>query len=71
MAKESIDYRELSSELDTIITRLEDTELPIDEAMSLYEHGAEIIKKLEVYLASAETKVTNIKAKWEAKLPKE
>lgn len=65
MAKE-ISYPELSTELDTILQRLQSEELAIDDAIQLYERGLEITKQLETYLQQAENKVTKIRANLES-----
>lgn len=64
MAKE-INYRELSTELDEILGKLQSGDLDIDEALKLYERGMVIVKDLESYLKDAENKVTKIKASFE------
>lgn len=60
-----INYRELSSELDDILNKLQSGELDIDEAVKLYERGMVITKELEDYLKDAENKATKIKASFE------
>lgn len=58
-------YRDLSSELDDVLNKLQSGELDIDEAVQLYERGMGIIKELEDYLKSTENKVNKIKASFE------
>lgn len=58
-------YRALNDELDKILQDLEDAELDIEDALKLYERGMTIVKELEVYLKTAENKVTKIKASFE------
>lgn len=65
MSKE-IDYQELSSELDSVLVRLQSDDLAIDEAFKLYERGLEITKRLETYLKQAENKITKIRASLES-----
>lgn len=65
MTKE-IDYQALSSELDSLLSRLQSEELAINEAIKLYEHGLDITKQLETYLKEAENKVTKIRADLES-----
>ncbi len=49
-------YQELKSQLEEIIIQLEDVELEIDKATSLYKEGQKIIVKLEKYLDEAKQK---------------
>lgn len=55
-------YQNLSSELESILARLQSADLDIDEAVKAYERGMTIAKELEVYLKTAENKITKIKA---------
>lgn len=65
MTKE-INYQIFSKELDDVLSRLQSEELPIDEAIKLYERGIEITKQLQAYLKQAENKVTKIRADLES-----
>ena len=60
MAK-TVNYRELSSELDDVLNKLQSVESDIDEAVKQYERGMQIIKDLEAYLKTAENKVLKTK----------
>lgn len=62
---DTINYHELSSELDQILSRLQSEEVALDEAVQLYERGIAITKLLERYLKQAENKVQKIKAELE------
>ncbi len=55
-------YRELSTELDALMTELQSGELDIDEAVKKYQRGMEIVKELQKYLKEAENKVKKVKA---------
>lgn len=61
-----LDYAKLNRELETIVDQLQTADLDIDEAVKLYERGMKIIKDLEAYLKTAESKVSKIKASFEA-----
>lgn len=63
MATKKIDYRELNTELDTVLARLQSGELTIDEAVPAYERGMKLIKELESYLQTAENRITELQAK--------
>lgn len=56
------DYQSLSNELEIILSKLQSADLDIDEAVKAYERGIVIAKELEVYLKTAENKITKIKA---------
>ncbi len=67
MATKKTDYQALSQELDEILAQLQTAELDIDEAVKAYERGVAIAKELEIYLKSAENKITKIKTDWDTK----
>lgn len=56
------DYRALNEELETILTKLQNGEITIDEAVPAYERGMQLIKELEAYLLAAENKVSELQA---------
>ena len=62
-------YQALNAELEEILARLQSADLDIDEAVTAYERGMEIVKKLETYLKDAENKVTKIKATFDGSAP--
>jgi exodeoxyribonuclease VII small subunit len=64
-AKQDIDYRKLSNELDAILEELQTADLDIDEAVKKYERGMKIAEQLEAYLKTAENKVAKVKASFE------
>lgn len=55
------DYTTLSTELDTILAKLQDPAIDVEEAVDLYERGMKLIVRLEKHLAQAENKLTRIK----------
>jgi exodeoxyribonuclease VII small subunit len=65
------DYQSLSRELDEILDKLQREDINIDEAVQAYARGMEIVEKLQAQLKSAENKVRQVKADWEAKAAKE
>lgn len=65
MAKQTIDYQELSNELDRIIASLQANDIPIDEAIKLHGRGEQIIKELQLYLTQAENTVKQVTDKTE------
>lgn len=62
MPKTDKSYQELQSELDETLLKLQASELDADEAVKLYELGLALVKQLEAKLASAENKITKLKA---------
>lgn len=55
------DYQTLSRELDEVLARLQQPEVPVDQAIKLYEQGLVLIKGLETYLAEAENTIERLK----------
>jgi exodeoxyribonuclease VII small subunit len=59
--KESKDYQTLSLELETVLGRLQQPDVRVDEAVTLYEQGLVLIEQLEAHLAQAENKIEQLK----------
>jgi exodeoxyribonuclease VII small subunit len=57
----TLNYQELQEELQDIMTRLEEGELDIDEAVKCYERGLRILKLLEERLAKAENTISELR----------
>ena len=60
------DYHSMSAELDDIVLALQQDTLDVDAAMQQYERGLELVKLLEVYLKTAENKITKLQAQHKA-----
>lgn len=58
-----IDYRDLTSELEAIVSELNEDGIDVDSAMQKYERGLEIITALEKYLKTAENKIEKLSTK--------
>lgn len=58
----TVNYKALRTELETIMAKLDDDQLDVDEVTNLYQRGMEIVKELEDYLKKAENKVQKVKA---------
>lgn len=54
-------YRELQSELDSVLAELQSAELDIDKALDLYKRGQKLIVQLEDYLKKAKNEIESIK----------
>jgi exodeoxyribonuclease VII small subunit len=57
-------YEELRQELDAILDDLQSGTLDIDQALTKYKRGLELVKQLEKYLDSAENTVRELQAKF-------
>lgn len=55
------DYQSLSAELDTVLARLQASDIQVDEAVKLYEQGLTLIEQLEKHLQAAENKIEQLK----------
>jgi len=51
-------FEDLMKEIKEILQKIEDNQTGLDEAITLYERGAALIRKAEEILASAELKIT-------------
>ena len=65
MTKNEPDYQKLSGELDVLLTKLQQSDVQVDEAMKLYEQGLELIGRLEKRLEHAENELVRLKAQAE------
>jgi exodeoxyribonuclease VII small subunit len=63
MAASKQSYKDLSAELEQVMTDLESGDLDIDQAVKCYERGLKIVRELETHLKDAENKVTELKAR--------
>lgn len=61
MPSKKINYRQLNDELESILTKLQEPDIDIDEAAAAYQRGREITKQLEDYLKKAENTVKKVK----------
>lgn len=66
MSSKKIDYQALNLELDDILRTLQSGELDIDEAITSYERGQQIISELEDYIKQSENKIIKLKNKNES-----
>lgn len=55
-------YRELQTELDSVLAQLQSSELDIDKALTLYKQGQKLIEELEEYLQTAKNEIEHLKA---------
>lgn len=55
--KES-DYKTLKAELDLLLDAMQSDDLDVDEALTKYKRGRQLIRELQEYLKTAENKIT-------------
>jgi exodeoxyribonuclease VII small subunit len=65
--EENITFEQAIEELETIINRLEEGDVPLDETINLYEKGSELKDFCEKKLQSAEIKIQKINQKTKTK----
>jgi exodeoxyribonuclease VII small subunit len=58
-------YQALKNELESVMAKLQDEDLDVDEALSLYQRGLELVKQLDNYLKTAENTVNELKARFD------
>lgn len=54
MAQDKQSYRELQAELDEVLAELQSDTVDVDEALTLYKKGQELLQKLDARLKAAE-----------------
>lgn len=70
MAKKE-SYEDMLYNLQDILTKMENNELPLEELMKEYESGVKLINKLYKTISSLEGKLTVIKENMETELKNE
>jgi len=58
--EKKIDFESKLKELNDLVNKIQDEQLPLNEAMELFEKGKEIVKELEKGLEEAEQKVVEV-----------
>ena len=59
-AKKEADYQGLSSELDAVLSALQQPDVAVDEAVKLYEQGMKLVTQLEKHVSQAEVKLEKL-----------
>jgi exodeoxyribonuclease VII small subunit len=54
-------YRTLQTELDAVLEKLQNPEVDIESAVTLFKEGNELIKALQTYLETAKNEIQSIK----------
>lgn len=60
MDKQKIDFEKSLQRLETIVNKVEEETLPLEECLSLYEEAKKIISSLEKALKEAEEKIKEL-----------
>ena len=60
MKDEQFDFEKEMKRLDEIVAKISSQDLSLDESLSLYKEGQEIVKKLEKALEAAQEKVEKV-----------
>lgn len=60
MTKQSPDYQSLNLELESVLARMQQPDVSIDDAVKLYEQGLRLISELETSLEQAENKIEQL-----------
>jgi exodeoxyribonuclease VII small subunit len=56
-AAEALSFEKALEELESLVARMEDGKLPLEESLAAYQRGAELIKFCEAKLADAQARV--------------
>ena len=60
MPKKEISFEDAITELQSVVDRLEAGKVALDEALSLYERGMELVKRCNTCLDTAEQRVNAV-----------
>ena len=60
MKDEQFDFEKEMKRLDEIVNKISSQDLPLDECLTLYKEGQEIVKKLEKALEAAQEKIEKV-----------
>ncbi len=59
-AIDELSFERAFEELETILTRLDGGDLPLDESVSLYERGRKLAERCQTLLDAAELRVSKL-----------
>jgi exodeoxyribonuclease VII small subunit len=59
---EALDYEAALADLDQVLARLEDGQVPLEEAIGLYERGVRLVRRCSGLLDGVERRVTELTA---------
>lgn len=58
---DTTNYHELSTELETVLSALQQPDVQVHDAVALYERGLKVIEQLETYVSQAEHKLETVR----------
>jgi exodeoxyribonuclease VII small subunit len=61
MKEKTQSYKELQAKLDDVLEALQNPDVDIEEAITLYKNGVTLLADLEKYLESAKNEISTIK----------
>jgi exodeoxyribonuclease VII small subunit len=61
MPKQTPDYQTMQTALDEVLRKLQQPDVRVDEAITLYEEGLKLTKQLSDYLANAENTLEKLR----------
>jgi exodeoxyribonuclease VII small subunit len=59
---ETLDYEKALAQLDSVLARLEDGQVSLEDSMALYERGVRLIRRCSALLDGAERRVSELTA---------
>ena len=62
MAESKMSFEQAMAQLEEIVRRLEQGDVPLEEALGLFEEGSRLVKKCSAQLDKAEQKVSKLLA---------
>lgn len=62
MTKQTFDYAAKMNELEGILEKLQSSETPLDEAITLHAQGRSLTTEIEAFLKEAENKIQTVLA---------
>ena len=62
-----VTYQALSQELEQVLSSLQAPDVPVDQAVQLYEQGLKLVEALQQHLSRAENKIKQLKLRPHAK----
>jgi exodeoxyribonuclease VII small subunit len=60
MPKKESSYQDVSDALDAVLLRMQQPDIPVDEAVALYKQGLTLAAELEKYLEQAENTIKQL-----------
>ena len=65
MQETKMDFKEAMQRLEEIVSKLERNEIPLEEAMTLFEEGLTLVQRCDMQLTQFENKVQDLLLKYQ------